>query len=71
MYLTLNDKKTDLERFYRIEILRGLFDEWALVREWGCIGSKAQCRTDWFTTEAEAKEARFDVHMKKAKLGYE
>jgi predicted DNA-binding WGR domain protein len=28
-------------------------------------------RTDWFDTEADAKDARFEVHMAKAKRGYE
>lgn len=71
MYLTQNDKTSNLERYYRIDILPGLFDEWAVVREWGRIGSQGQIRTDWFNSEADAKDARFEVHMKKAKLGYE
>jgi predicted DNA-binding WGR domain protein len=71
MYLTSSDNSANHDRFYRMDILRGLFDEWALVREWGQIGRHGHQRTDWFDSEAAAKDARFDAHMKKAKLGYE
>lgn len=57
-------------RFYRMEIVRGLYGEWGLVREWGRIGRSGAVRTDWFGTEAEAKEAYFALHMQKAKRGY-
>ncbi|WP_208855136.1 hypothetical protein [Sulfitobacter indolifex] len=35
------------------------------------MGSSGQLRTYWFGTEAEAKDARLQIHMKKAKRGYE
>jgi predicted DNA-binding WGR domain protein len=54
-----------------MEIVRGLFGDWGLVRNWGRIGRSGTLRTDWFNTETEAKDARFDLHMKKAKRGYE
>jgi len=41
------------------------------VRNWGRIGSFGQVRTDWFASENEAKDARFALHMAKAKRGYE
>ena len=71
MYLTRTDPDANLYRFYRMEIVPGLFGDWGLVREWGRIGRGGQFRTDWFTSEAEAKEARFKLHMAKAKRGYE
>jgi len=58
-------------RYYRMEILPGRFGDWGLVREWGRLGRNGQSRTDWFDTEAEAKDARFELHMKMAKRGYE
>jgi predicted DNA-binding WGR domain protein len=36
----------------------------------GRIGQPGQVRVDWFDTEAAAKDARFDILMKKAKRGY-
>ena len=71
MHLTRTDFDANLHRFYRLEIVRGLFGDWGLVRNWGRIGSSGQVRTDWFPTEEEAKDARFELHMKKAKRGYE
>lgn len=58
MHLTRSDFDANLHRFYRLEIVRGLFGHWSLVRNWGRIGSSRQMRTDWFDTEAEAKAKR-------------
>ena len=71
MYLTKIEPRANQFRFYRMEIVRGLFGDWGLVREWGRIGHGGQVRTDWFDSEIDAKDARFDLHMKKAKRGYE
>ena len=71
MHLTRTEPNANLYRFYRIEIVRGLFGDWGLVRNWGRIGSSGQLRTDWFDTESAVKDARFDLHMAKAKRGYE
>lgn len=71
MHLIRSEPDANLHRFYRIEIARGLFGDWSLVREWGRVGSSGQVRIDWFETEAEAKAARFDLQMQKARRGYE
>lgn len=66
----VDDTRT-LQRFYRMEIMPGLFGDWSLVREWGRIGQSARIRVDWFATEVAAKDARFDIQMQTAKRGYE
>lgn len=71
MYLTKTVPDTNLHRFYQIDIVPGLFGDWGLVRNWGRIGCSGQLRTDWFDTERQAKDARFDLHMRKAMRGYE
>ena len=71
MYLTRTEPSANLFRYYRMQIVRGLFGDWALIREWGRIGRSGRTRTDWFGTELDAKDARFDLHMQKAKRGYE
>ena len=71
MHLRKMEPEANMHRFYRLEIVPGLFGDWGLVRNWGRIGSSGQLRTDWFGTEAEAKDARFELHMQKAKRGYE
>ena len=65
------DASQNVHRFYRMEIMPGLFGDWSLVREWGRIGQSGQIRVDWFPSEAAAKDARFDIQMQKAKRGYE
>ena len=71
MHLTRTEPGANMYRFYRMEIMRGLFGDWSLVREWGRIGSSGRVQIDWFDTEAEAKDVRFEIHMQKAKRGYE
>jgi len=71
MHLTRIDVPNNMRRFYRMEIVEGLFGEWSLVREWGRIGQAGQVRIDWFEDEGDAKDARFDILMQKAKRGYE
>ena len=71
MVLTLIDNSKNERRFYRMDITPGLFGDWGLVREWGRIGRGGRVRTDWFASEADAKDARFKLHMAKAKRGYE
>lgn len=71
MYLTRSEPSENMHRFYSMQIVRGLFDDWGLIREWGRIGSSIRMRTDWFASEQDAKDARFDLHMQKSKKGYE
>lgn len=71
MDLTRSDPEANLHRYYRMEIVPGLFGDWGLIREWGRIGWPGQMRTDWYATEAAAKDARFNLHMAKAKRGYQ
>lgn len=70
MRLTRSDPDANLARYYRMQIVRGLFGNWGLVREWGRIGRPGRSRTDWFESEAEAREARLVLYMQKAKRGY-
>ena len=71
MDLTRTDVSAKIHRFYRIEIAPGLFGDWSLIREWGRISQPGRVRVDWYDTEDAAKDARFDIQMQKAKLGYE
>ena len=71
MDLTLIDVSDNTYRYYRMEIMPGLFGDWSLVREWGRIGLPGEIRVDWYDTEVAAKDARFDIQMQKAQRGYE
>jgi predicted DNA-binding WGR domain protein len=65
------DASDNTYRYYRMEIMPGPFGDWSLVREWGRIGQPGRVRVDCCDTEAAAKDARFDILMKKAKRGCE
>ena len=71
MHLTRTELEAKPRPLLQHQIVRGLYGDWGLVREWGRIGSPGQVRTDWFGSEAEAKDARFTLHMRKAKRGYD
>lgn len=60
----------NLCRFYRIAVVPTLFGEWALLREWGRIGSPGTVRETWFQTEAEAITAGRRLMNQKMRKGY-
>lgn len=68
--MTHIDPEFNKYRFYHLHVQAGLFGEWALVREWGRIGSAGTVRSNWFQTEAEAIEAGFALQSSKLKKGY-
>jgi predicted DNA-binding WGR domain protein len=70
MRLTRTEPEINLHRFYRMEIVRGLFGDWGLVRAWGRIGSDGRVRSDWYDSEADAEAARLALHRQKTKRGY-
>jgi predicted DNA-binding WGR domain protein len=71
MHLTRIKPQANMKRYCRMQIVRGLFGDWGLMREWGRVGRSGQVRTDWFDSELEAKDARFELYMQKAKRGYD
>lgn len=69
-YLTYLEADSNKYRFYQLHVELGLFGEWALVREWGRLGSGGRVRFDWFETEQEAIEAGLALQKRKQKKGY-
>jgi predicted DNA-binding WGR domain protein len=57
--LTWYNKSGRAAKFYRLEIIPGLFGDWSLVHHWGNIDEPGETRTEWFKTETQAKQARF------------
>lgn len=70
MQLTRIEPESNMCRFYRIEIVRGLFGDWGLVREWGRVGRSGTVHTDWFGSEMEALDARLKLQAAKRLRGY-
>jgi predicted DNA-binding WGR domain protein len=69
-YLKHEVPEKNMHRFYYTTVILGIFGEWALVREWGRIGSGGTVRKTWFATEAEALEAEQKLCEAKCKKGY-
>ena len=58
------------QRFYAITVTRTLFDDWALVREWGRIGQPGTVRETGFATETAAIQAGTAMRQRKERRGY-
>jgi predicted DNA-binding WGR domain protein len=71
VYLQKRDPAKRQARFYHILVLPTLFGPWAMVREWGRIGSPGTVRETWFDSEQEAREAGMRLQAQKMKRGYQ
>ena len=67
IYLTRTDPARNMARFYSMTLQPTLFGDWALLREWGRIGSAGQLVSGRFASEQEAAGAMAE-HLE-AKLG--
>ena len=64
------DPDSNMHRFYRMEVVQGLFGDWSLIREWGRLGSHGHVRLDWFGSRAEAQNACDVLTKAKRRRGY-
>lgn len=70
IYLTKIDPAENEARFYVLDVQPTLFGEWALVKEWGRIGSEGEQRMTWFDEEREAYDALSQEIKKRWRRGY-
>jgi predicted DNA-binding WGR domain protein len=70
VYLERHEPAQNMARFYRMTLVPTLFGEWALIREWGRIGSPGTVRETWFESEALAAEQQQRLLRKKYQRGY-
>lgn len=70
IYLERVNKEKNQYRFYSLSVVQTLFQDWALVREWGGIGRSGKKYSDWFSTEEEAINALFEIKKRKERKGY-
>jgi predicted DNA-binding WGR domain protein len=68
--LTRSKPSSNLYRFYATHLAPTLFGEWALVAEWGRIGSPGQVREQLFQTEESAQSALTKRLTVKTRRGY-
>ena len=61
----------NMARFYAMSLQPTLFGDWALLREWGRIGSLGQMVSGFFATELEAAVALEKQRAAKLRKGYQ
>jgi predicted DNA-binding WGR domain protein len=57
IFLTRIDRAKNIARFWRSVVTPTIFGGWALLREWGRIGSPGTTKSSSFETETEARRA--------------
>jgi predicted DNA-binding WGR domain protein len=58
-------------RFYLLGVMRTLFGEWCLVREWGRIGAAGgQSKRTYFASRADCEAELQKIKSTKARRGY-
>jgi predicted DNA-binding WGR domain protein len=68
--LVRRDPARAMHRFYALRVAPDLFGGWALLREWGRVGSPGQVRADAFADEATAAAAMVRLERRKRRRGY-
>lgn len=68
--LTRSDPARNMHRFYAMQLTPTLFGQWALVAEWGRIGSPGKVMRRPFQTEELAQTALIKRIRAKTRRGY-
>jgi predicted DNA-binding WGR domain protein len=68
--LTRSKPTSNLHRFYSLHLAPTLFGEWAMVMEWGRVGSPGTVREQLFQTEENARAALTKRLRIKTRRGY-
>ena len=70
IHLTRVDLGQNMARFYDISLQPTLFDEVALMRRWGRIGTRGQALMQTFDGGAAAQAAQARLEQSKRRRGY-
>ena len=65
------DPKQNMYRFYAVTVEPTLFNEWAVVRRWGRIGTAGSTRVELHESMGEAINAVEQVNRSKLRRGYQ
>ena len=71
IHLTRTDPARNMARFYSMRLQQTLFGDWALLREWGRIGSAGRLVSGRFASEQEAARVMTEHLRAKLSKGYE
>ena len=69
-YLECRDSLRNKQRFYAIHITQTIFGEWAVIKEWGRIGSPGTVREEWFDEESQAISKANSIVKRRVQRGY-
>jgi predicted DNA-binding WGR domain protein len=69
--LTRSDPRQNMHRFYALQLTATLFGEWALVAEWGRIGSAGRVQERVFPALELAEAALARRQRAKMRRGYQ
>ena len=70
-HLVRVDPEHNTRRFYAARVQATLFGTFALVREWGRIGSPGRVQIEEHVSEEEAEAALIKLRQMKEKRGYQ
>ena len=70
VHLTRIDPARNMRRFYRLDVQPDLFGGFAVVKEWGRIGSRGRMMDELHATEALAAAAMQHQRERKRRRGY-
>ena len=68
--LERRDPALNMARFYTVRVERTLFGGWAVIRQWGRIGTAGQTREEWFEDSESAIACRLKLERAKRGRGY-
>ena len=68
--LTRSDPRQNMHRFYALQLTTTLFGEWALLAEWGRIGSAGRLQERVFPSRELAQAALGRRQSAKLRRGY-
>ena len=68
--LTRSDPRRNMHRFYALQLTATLFGQWALVAEWGRIGSAGRLQERVFPSLELAQAALAQRQSAKMRRGY-
>ena len=69
-FLTRTEPSRNIDRFYLVQVMPGLFGEWTVLREWGRRGSPGTVRLSSYARQDEAAIAERRTIKRRLQHGY-
>ncbi|MCT4575718.1 WGR domain-containing protein [Donghicola sp.] len=68
--LARTDPDVNMNRFYYVQLTKGIFGDAGVERFWGRRGTSGRHRLDWYQSEMDASSAMTKLVKAKLKRGY-